>query len=125
MRSALILVQALSEPAELLDERAQLRAQPRREIIAKAVGRRLLHIGRFRELQLHRVHVVRRAAVGARDGPALEAAVQHYAVVLYGSQKRLTHSRSARPAINAAEVEIGKLAVKKARQHRKDGVRVP
>src|SRR5712691_1420228 len=74
-RSALILVQALSAPAELVDERVQLRAQPRCEIVAKAVRWRLLDVGRFRELELHRVHAVRRPAVSARDIAALETAV--------------------------------------------------
>src|SRR2546425_1071918 len=78
--SALTLALGVSEPAELFNEPAQLRAQPGCECFLELEGGRFLHVGRCGELELHCVHAVRRIAIGAGDVAALEAPVEDPAV---------------------------------------------
>src|SRR5258705_12664842 len=51
-----------------------------RALLAECVRRRLLHVEALGHFEVHRVHSVRGAPIGARDMAALEASVQHRGV---------------------------------------------
>ncbi|CPK83421.1 Uncharacterised protein [Bordetella pertussis] len=89
--------------------------------------RRLLgHVGRQGHFQLQGVIALGRPPVVAGDPAALEASVDRRgeAVRLQGLRGRLLQAGRAAGAVGGAQVEVGQLAVEKARAVRNDGVPV-
>lgn len=95
-----------------------------------AIGERLalLHIGALRQLQLHGVDAVAWLAVMTGDVAALEAPVQHMAVIHRlgaNALQLLCQSRIATGAIERTEVEVRQLALEQVRDLGADRVGVP
>src|SRR5471030_905577 len=80
----------------------------------------LFHIRALPQLQLHRVEVLGRVAVMPGDVAALEAAVQHMAVIGVPGADRFQlrgQLRIATGAVEGAEVEVRQFAVEQVRDH--------
>src|SRR4029450_7868640 len=59
------------------DDGAQVRAHAVSQVLAEGEGRVLVHVGDLRQLELHGLYALGRAAVVAGDVAALEATVEH------------------------------------------------
>jgi hypothetical protein len=97
------------------------------QVLAIAERLELFHVGALAQLQLHRMNVLGRIAVVPGDVAALEATVQHMAVIAVTRADRLQlggQLRIATGAVEGAKVEVRQFAVEQMRDDRADRVRI-
>ena len=97
------------------------------QVLAVIERLNLFHISALRQLQLHRMDMLRRAAVMAGDMATLETSVQHMAVLrmLCADRFQITGQlRVAASAVERTKVEVRQLAVKQMWDVRTNRVRI-
>ncbi|OMP13412.1 hypothetical protein COLO4_01731 [Corchorus olitorius] len=122
------VVSPLSPAQNLFQQSAQHPLRRLRQILPIGKWLNLLHICALRQLQLHCMDILRRIAVMPGDMPALEAPVQHMAVLpgpgAHCLQAPGQFSIAAR-AVERPQVEVRQFPVEQMRHMGPDRMRIP